>query len=198
MRNLKTHIHNIWILQFTRIYLCTCCWKLKPVGQWIQRTLLDPTAHPHSCTLQTNHVYRLLLKIISIFWGHKCVDFDIHSNGYSIMWILRLEQTILKWYIIIIIITIIIIIIIINSCSITSTTGQGLTDTVTCQIPILPSTSSSDHLALIIYTNKPIYSLNTIPLKKDLFVPSNACSVYSRIQLGENGLHLTSKDFQWS
>jgi hypothetical protein len=37
------------------------------------------------------------------------------------------------------------------SCSITSTTGRGLTDTVTCQVPNLPATSSSRHLALHIH-----------------------------------------------
>jgi hypothetical protein len=55
------------------------------------------------------------------------------------------------------------------SRSITSTTGRGLTDTITCQVPILPSTSNSRHLALNIhklayvrskynYSWKPIHS----------------------------------------
>jgi hypothetical protein len=48
------------------------------------------------------------------------------------------------------IIIIIIIIYYFYSCSITSTTGRGLIDTVACQVPILPSTSSG-HLALNIH-----------------------------------------------
>jgi hypothetical protein len=43
------------------------------------------------------------------------------------------------------IISLLLLLLVFHLCSITSTTGQGLTDTVTCQFTILPSTSSSRH-----------------------------------------------------